>query len=215
LQVRSQTKYRAGLPAVSDISFTVGAGEIFGYLGPNGSGKSATVKMLTGLLEPSRGVILHRGEDIRRDTVACKRRIGFVPEEPYLYPFLSGWECIELAETLRDLPRKKWEPLAQAMLEDFLLHRHRHSLLASYSKGMRQRVLLIAAMIHDTEILILEDPFSGLDVTRVLVLRRVADLLGQRGKAILFSSPLVELVEKTCTHLLVLRRGSGAGLLPH
>lgn len=207
LTVRGLTKTYSGIPAVEDVSFSIGAGETLGYLGPNGSGKSTTVKVIAGLLEPTRGEVLFHGEPIRGMLEEYKRRIGYVPEEAQLYGFLTGWEYLEMVATLRGLPRERFEKKAAALLECLAMYPHRHSAIASYSKGMRQRILLISAVLHDPELLILDEPFSGLDVTTTLILRKAIQLLSERGKAIFFCSPVIEVVEKICTHLLLLRRG--------
>ena len=207
LSVNGLTKTYAGIPAVDNISFSIGAGETLGYLGPNGSGKSTTVKVIAGLLDPTRGEVLFHGDPIRGILEDYKRRIGYVPEEAHLYGFLTGWEYIEMVATLRGLPRERFEQKAAALLESLAMYPHRHSAIASYSKGMRQRILLISAVIHDPELLILDEPFSGLDVTTTLILRKALKLLGESGKAIFFCSPVIEVVEKICSHLLLLRRG--------
>jgi ABC-2 type transport system ATP-binding protein len=176
-------------------------------LGPNGAGKSTIVKMITGLLEPSRGQILFRGEPVAPRSGAFKRSLGYLPEQPELYHFLSGWEYLELVATLRGLNRTKFREKAAAMLQAFTLYDSRDGHIGSYSKGMRQRVVVIAALMHDPELLVLDEPFSGLDVTSAMVLRRVILRLSQERKAIFFSSPVFEQADKLCTHLLVLKRG--------
>ncbi len=202
------TKRYAGRPAVADVSFAIRPGEILGYLGPNGSGKSTTVKVLAGLMPPTHGRTLFHGRNIHADLVAYKRALGYVPEECNLYTHLTGWEYLELVGTLRGLERRRFAERAAALLESLTLYPHRHSPISAYSKGMRQRVMLIASLLHDPEILILDEPFSGLDVTCALVFRKVLRLFAQAGKAVFFCSPVLEVVEKVCSHLLVLRQGS-------
>jgi ABC-2 type transport system ATP-binding protein len=208
LEARNLTKCYSGLPAVSNVSFAIKPGEILGYLGPNGSGKSTTVKMITGLLEPTRGEVLFCGANIKRDLIAYKRVLGYVPEEALLYPYLSGWEYLELVGTLRGMEPRLLRRRADALLELFLLHPHRHGTIASYSKGMRQRILLIAAIMDDPQVLIFDEPLSGLDVTSALVFRKLVKSLGRQGKVIFYCSHVLEVVEKLCTHLLVLNRGN-------
>jgi ABC-2 type transport system ATP-binding protein len=201
------TKSYSGLPAVSDVSFALHAGEILGYLGPNGAGKSTTVKILTGLLEPTRGEVMFHGANIRSDLLEYKRRIGYVPEEIQLYGHLTGWEYLELIGALRDLSRRVFAEKSKALLEEFSMYKHRDAPLSSYSKGMRQRIQIIAALMHDPELIILDEPFSGLDVTSALIFRRVIKLLSERERATFFCSHVLEVVEKVCTHLVVLRKG--------
>src|SRR5205809_5684148 len=151
LEVRQLTKLYTGVPAVDHVSFAIRPGEILGYLGPNGAGKSTTVKMLTGLLEPTSGRVLFHGQDIRRDLKGYQRRLGYVPEEPHLYPHLSGREYLQLAGRLRGIARRPLEIKMDELLRLIGLWNERNSPLASYSKGMRQKILLLAALLHAPE----------------------------------------------------------------
>jgi ABC-2 type transport system ATP-binding protein len=208
LEVRDLTKRYGPLTAIRDVSFSIRAGEILGVLGPNGSGKSTTVKSITGLIEPTRGTVLYHARPIGEDLSHYKHRLGYVPEQSDLYGFLTGWEYLELVATLRRLDRRRFRERATAMLEGLTLYHARNGLISSYSKGMRQRIVLIAALMHDPELLVLDEPFSGLDVASALVLRRVITRLAAEGKAIFFSSPVLEQAEKLCTHVTVLKHGA-------
>src|SRR6266542_2299009 len=171
LEVRDVTKRYGALTAVSRVGFTVRPGEVLGYLGPNGSGKSTTVKMLTGLLDPTAGEVRYDGRGIREDLIAYKRVLGYVPEEPFLYPYLSGREYLQMAARLRCLPERATGQKIDALLQLFTLYEHRFSTIGSYSKGMKQKVLIIAALVHDPELIIFDEPLSGLDVTTALIFR--------------------------------------------
>lgn len=208
LEVRHLSKRYKRIPAVNDISFHIAPGEIFGCLGPNGAGKSTTVKVLIGLIEPTRGEIFFKGKDVRADWPAFLRAVGYVPEEPNLYTQLTGREYLQLVGRLRGLPRAVLESRMDRMLRLFSLWEDRHVLLASYSKGMRQKILLSAALLHDPELLILDEPFSGLDVNTALVLRALIRALAAEGKMIFYSSHVLEVVEKVCTSVMILRKGS-------
>jgi len=210
LEVRSLTKYYEHTAAVRDVSFTIRPGEILGLLGPNGAGKSTTVKMLTGLLEPSDGRIFYRGRTVHDDFTAFQRRIGYVPEEAHLYPHLTGREYLQLTGRLRGMRRGALEPKMDEFLHAFGLWDDRHATLSSYSKGMRQKILLSAALLDDPEILILDEPFSGLDVTSALMLRTLLRSLAARGKIVLYSSHVLEVVEKVCSNVVILRNGEVA-----
>jgi ABC-2 type transport system ATP-binding protein len=207
LEALHLTKTFVGPPAVDSVSFTIRPGEILGYLGPNGAGKSTTVKMLTGLLEPTSGRVLFHGQDIRRDLKAYQRCLGYVPEEPHLYPHLSGREYLQLAGRLRGIPRRSLEPKMDELLRLIGLWDDRHASLASYSKGMRQKILLLAALLHDPELLILDEPFSGLDVNAAMILRSLLHSFAARRKMILYSSHVLEVVEKVAHTVLILRKG--------
>lgn len=189
------------------VSFSARAGEITGYLGPNGSGKSTTMKMITGLMDTTSGTILFLGESIGRDLVAYKRRFGYVPEEPHLYSHLSGLEYLIMVAQLRNLPPRPALDCIDGLLRLFSLHSNRHTAIAAYSKGMRQKLLLSAALLHNPDLLILDEPFSGLDVETSLVLRSLIQELASRGKAVLFSSHELETVERVCSHVVILNRG--------
>ena len=207
LETRELSKSYASIPAVKNVTFSLQPGQVLGCLGPNGSGKSTTVKMLTGLLEPTRGKVLFHGEDIHKDLVAFRRCLGYVPEEASLYPYLSGREYLEMIGILRGIERPRLDQKIDALLELFAMHPHRHGVMASYSKGMRQRILLIAALMDNPPILIFDEPLSGLDVTTALILKTLIRMLGQQGRAIFYCSHVLEVVEQVCSHLLILRRG--------
>ncbi len=207
LEVAKLTRTFHQQPVVNEVSFAIRPGEILGYLGPNGSGKSTTVKMLTGLLEPTSGNAFYRGSDIRRNLHAYQRVLGYVPEEPHVYPYLTGREYLQLAGRLRDLPEQQLNAKIDALLDLFSLFEHRHSAISSYSKGMRQKILITAALLHNPEVLIFDEPLSGLDVTSALVFRNLMRSLASEGKVILYSSHVLEVVEKICTRVLILRKG--------
>src|SRR5215831_16036263 len=196
LEVRHVTKLYSGIPAVSEVSFLAPAGEITGYLGPNGSGKSTTLKMITALIEPTEG-----------DILAHRQRLGYVPEEPHLYPHLTGAEHLEMVGQLRGLPSKPLAEKIAGLLNLFSLYEDRYVPIASYSKGMRQKVLLAAALLHNPEIILLDEPFSGLDVNSALVLRTVIQELAARGKVVLFSSHDLEIVERVSSRVVILHKG--------
>jgi ABC-2 type transport system ATP-binding protein len=207
LEVRGLTKRYRGVPAVNDLNFTLAPGEILGYVGPNGSGKSTTVKMLTGLLDPSEGRILFHGRDVLEDLVGFKRRIGYVPEEPYLYTHLSGLEYLTLVGRLRGIEAQVLNRRAEELLGLFDLRESRFSPLTAYSKGMRQRVMIAAALLADPQLIILDEPFSGLDVSAALMFRALLQELAQGVRMILFSSHVLEVVEKLCSKVVILHRG--------
>jgi ABC-2 type transport system ATP-binding protein len=207
LELQHVTKRFSGIPAVDDVSFTARPGEVTGYLGPNGSGKSTTMKMITGLIEMSTGKILFEGLPIQTDPLAYKQRMGYVPEEPHLYGHLSGLEYLIMVGQLRGLPAKPTAARIDQLLRLLQLHGDRHVPISSYSKGMRQKVLITAALLHNPELLLLDEPFSGLDVSTGLVLRSLIQELAARGKVVLFSSHELETVERVCSRVVILHRG--------
>ena len=212
LELRDVSKCFAGITAVDRVSFRARAGEVTGFLGPNGSGKSTTMKMITGMMEATSGEILFDCERIHRDLLAYKQRLGYVPEEPQLYPHLTGLEYLVMVSQLRGLApttaaaRVIGEKI-EGLLRLFSLHSDRHSPISNYSKGMRQKILISAALLHNPDLLLLDEPFSGLDVATGLVLRSLIQELAARGKVVLFSSHELETVERVSTRVVILHRG--------
>ena len=207
LEAVQLTKRYSSIPAVENLSFNLKPGEVLGCLGPNGSGKSTTVKMLTGLLEPSRGTVCFEGRNIQENLTSYRADLGYVPEEAHLYPYLTGWEYLDMVGTLRNMPRELMESKIEAFLELFSLRAAQQAAMGTYSKGMRQRILLIAALMHDPEIFIFDEPLSGLDVTSALIFKNLVQALGRAGKMVFYCSHVLEVVEKVCTDVLILRRG--------
>jgi ABC-2 type transport system ATP-binding protein len=207
LQAVALAKFYGSVPAVREVTFRLEPGQVLGYLGPNGSGKSTTVKVLTGLLQPTHGQVLFEGQDIQNDLVSYRKRLGYVPEEANLYPFLTGEEYLEMIGTLRAMSPSRMKSKISSLLELFSLFPRRHVSLGSYSKGMRQRILLIAALMDNPDVLILDEPLSGLDVTSVLIIKNLIQAFSIRGKAIFYCSHILEVVEKVCSQLLILRKG--------
>ncbi|MGC2161543.1 MAG: ABC transporter ATP-binding protein [Silvibacterium sp.] len=207
LELRRVSKHFSGIPAVDDVSFCARPGEVTGYLGPNGSGKSTTMKMITGLIEMTSGHILFEGKAIQDDLISYKRRMGYVPEEPYLYNHLSGTEYLTMVSQLRGLPRRESAERIDGLLRLLSLHDDRHASISGYSKGMRQKVLIAAALLHNPELVLLDEPFSGLDVGSALILRSLIQELAARGKVVLFSSHELDTVERVCSRVVILHHG--------
>jgi ABC-2 type transport system ATP-binding protein len=207
LEVRGVTKRYGALTAVRNISFTVGPGEVLGYLGPNGSGKSTTVKMLAGLMPPTFGTIRFDGRDIQDDLIAYKAQVGYVPEEANVYTYLTAPEHLRLCGRLRHIAPGPLEEKIDRFLRILNLDTDRHAALSSFSKGMRQKVLLAAALIHNPRVVILDEPVSGLDVSTALVLRTIVKALAADGRVIFYSSHELDTVEKLSTRVMILRTG--------
>jgi ABC-2 type transport system ATP-binding protein len=207
LEARSLTKYYSAIPAVRGLSFQLEPGGILGLLGPNGSGKSTTVSILTGLLEPSGGHVLFDGRDVRDDLLTYKAKIGYVPEEAVLYTYLTGPEYLSLIGNLRGLPARALQSRIDGFLSLFNLRDDAEAPLSAYSKGMRQKILISAALLHDPTIVILDEPNSGLDVTTTLVLRSLVQTLAGEGRMIVYSSHVLEIVERVATDVVILNEG--------
>jgi len=209
-EVRDLRKHFSGIPVLHGVSFHIDRGEILGYLGPNGSGKSTTVKIIAGLLDATSGRLSLDGVNVDDDPPAFRRRLGYVPEEPNLYTHLTAIEYLRLVGLLRDQPSAPLDAHITTLLRLLDLEQASYGQLSSFSKGMRQRVLLAAALLHDPDLLILDEPFSGLDVNASLMLRALLQALCRRGKMILFSSHRMDVVETLCSRVLILHRGRAA-----
>jgi ABC-2 type transport system ATP-binding protein len=207
LELKNVYKSYRGIPAVENVSFSMAAGEMVGFLGPNGAGKSTTVKIITGMLRPNAGRVLFEGRDIRDDMVAFRRVIGYVPEEAHLYGYMSGVEFLQLVGRLRGFPEALIEAKATRLLKLLHLESAQHSPISTYSKGMRQRVLISAALLHDPQLLIFDEPLSGLDVISARLLKDLLELLAAEGKAVLYISHVLEVVEQVCSRVVVIDRG--------
>jgi ABC-2 type transport system ATP-binding protein len=207
LKARGLTKRYDGLLAVDRVSFCVHHGEVLGYLGPNGSGKSTTVNMVVGLLDPASGDILLDGRSRIDDPIAYKRRIGYVPEEPYLYTHLTAAEYLTLVGGLRGIPHETLERKTTELLRLFHLWDARYATMTAFSKGMRQRVLLAAALLHNPDLLVLDEPFSGLDVNAALLFQSLIRMFAKGGGMVLFSTHRFDMVRKLCSRAVIISKG--------
>lgn len=207
LEVTGLTKTYGGVLAVRDLSFSARPGQVIGFLGPNGSGKSTSIRVLTGLLRATGGRVCWNGADIQNQLLDYQARLGYVPEEPHLYQYLTAPEYLQLVGGLRDLPRATVARRIDRYLELFHLDTDRYAPLSSFSKGMRQKVLIAAALLHDPDLVVLDEPNSGLDVASTLVLRTLVRTLAERGKVIVYSSHVLDIVEKVCSEVLILHQG--------
>jgi ABC-2 type transport system ATP-binding protein len=207
LEAHGLTKYYSAIPAIRDVSFRITPGGVLGLLGPNGSGKSTTVSIVTGLLEPSGGSVRLDGRDVRDDLLEYKARIGYVPEEAVLYSYLTGPEYLSLVGHLRGLRDAVLRRRIDGFLQLFNLQDDAEAAMSAYSKGMRQKILISAALLHDPSIIVLDEPNSGLDVTTTLVLRSLVQALAAEGRIIVFSSHVLESVEQVATDVLILHDG--------
>lgn len=204
-----QNLYRSfrGIPAVENVSFRIAPGEVVGFLGPNGAGKSTTVKIITGLLRPNDGRVIFDGQNILDDMVSFRSILGYVPEEAHLYSYLSGLEYLQLVGRLRGLSEALIEAKATNLLRLLHLASWQYSPISSYSKGMRQRVLIAAALLHDPKLLIFDEPLSGLDVVSARLFKDLLELLAAQGKSILYISHVLEVVEQLCNRVIVIAKG--------
>lgn len=190
------------------VSFEIGRGEVTGLLGPNGAGKSTTIKILTGILEPGSGRVVVDGLDLPRQALELKRRIGYVPEAAELYESLSAREFLELCGRLHDIEDAPLHRRIDALLEAFGLADKGHGDLGSFSKGMRQKVLISAALLHDPSVIFLDEPLTGLDVESAVLVKTLLASLAAHGRTVLYSSHVLDVVERICTRVLIIDKGT-------
>jgi ABC-2 type transport system ATP-binding protein len=207
LELHNVSKSYRGIPAIAKVNFRVGAGEIVGYLGANGSGKSTTVKIITGILQPNDGQVLFEGKNIRNDLLAFRAKLGYVPEEAHVYTYLSGMEYLQLVGRLRGMGERLIKVKAFNLLRLLGLESWRHSPISAYSKGMKQRVLIAAALMHDPKLLVFDEPLSGLDVDSARLFKDLMHQLAASGKGILYISHVLEVVEQICDRVVVIAKG--------
>ena len=211
LDIQGLTKYYGALQAIRDVSFIVRPGEVVGLLGPNGSGKSTTVKILTSLLRPSSGDVCFDGRPIFTDLTAYKAALGYVPEEPHLYSYMTGPEYLQLVGRLRKIPDARLDEKTDRLLRVLDIYDDRYQTMSAYSKGMRQKILIAAAVLHNPRLLVLDEPFSGLDVSAARVLKAFVRALTDEGKMVVFSSHVLEVVEQVCSRVVILKDGRVVG----
>ncbi len=193
--------------ALHDVSFRISPGEMVGLLGPNGAGKTTTIKILCGILAAGRGRVKIADFELPQQHFEAKRITGYVPEAAGLYESLSGTEFLELSGRLQGVPEKTLQARIRVLLEVFDLHNVRVARISGYSKGMRQKILLSAALLHNPGLLLLDEPLSGLDVATSILIKDLLAALSAHGKTILYSSHVLDVVEKICPRALIIDRG--------
>jgi ABC-2 type transport system ATP-binding protein len=193
--------------ALQHLDLHVAPGEIVGLLGPNGAGKSTTVKILTGLIRPSSGRAFVAGFDIVQEALEAKRHLGYVPEQPVVYDALSADEFLEVIAALHHLDVEAARRRRDELLDLLDLGHARHQRLSAYSKGMKQKVVLAAALIHRPQVLILDEPLDGLDANSARVVKELLRSLATQGRTVLFCSHILEVVERVCSRLVIIDKG--------
>ena len=210
--VNDLKKYFDEVKAVDGISFEVKAGEVFGLLGPNGAGKTTTIKCILGLLNPDEGKVQVLGMDPERDEIEVKKRIGYVADEPLIYKSLTPREVFEFVASIRGLSQQEVEPRARAYLDSLEATSYADKIIATLSHGNKQKIQIIAALLHEPDLLIMDEPLSGLDARSVKVVKEILELHTQRGGAVLFSTHIMEVAEELCDRIAIINKGKIAGI---
>lgn len=197
----------SGVKAVDNVTFTVDDGEIFGFLGPNGAGKSTTIKCMTGILGFTEGSIVINGADIRDNAVEAKKKIGFVPDEHVIYEGLTGMQYLNFIADVFEVDTDRRKALMDKYLPLFGMQTKIVDKISSYSHGMKQKISVLAALIHEPEVFILDEPMTGLDPQSSFELKNIMTEYAKSGKTVFFSSHVLEVVEKLCTKVAIIDKG--------
>ena len=207
IELKSLTKKYGDYTAVDDLNLSVQKGEIFGFIGPNGAGKTTTIKMIGGILAPSAGTVKITGIDIQQEPEKAKGKIGFIPDRPYLYEKLTGLEFLKFTADLYGVPDDIFSQKAQQNLEMFSLADWSDELIESYSHGMKQRLIMSAALLHDPEVIIVDEPMVGLDPAAILMVKDLFQRLAQKGVTIFMSTHTLVVAEDICERIGVINKG--------
>ena len=203
----SKSYNKGAVKAVDNLNLTVDAGEIFGFLGPNGAGKTTTIKMMVGLLKPESGTVRINGHSITEDPLAVKRSISYVPENPEVYEKLTGIEYLNFMGDVYSVPAAQRSERIYHLLDIFSLSSTVGDLIQSYSHGMRQKIVLVGALLHEPEVFILDEPMVGLDPRSSNNLKKYMRESCKRGKTVFFSTHILEVAEKLCDRIGIIHQG--------
>lgn len=208
LEIRNLSKtFPGGKKAVDDLSLSVEAGDIFGFIGHNGAGKTTTIRAVVGVMDFEQGEILINNVDIRRDPVFCKSQLAYLPDNPDLYDYLTGIQYLNFIADIFEVPADKRQSLIGRYADLFELTANLGDLISSYSHGMRQKLALIGALVHEPKLLVLDEPFVGLDPQAAFRVKEVFKELCQNGAAIFFSTHVLEVAEKLCNKIGIIMHG--------
>jgi len=206
LEVAGLTKRFGSYTAVDEVSFSVKAGEIFAFLGPNGAGKTTTIKMLAGLLKPDGGAITICGHDMAQDPAACKQLTAYIPDRPYLYEKLTGYEFLQFVASLYNLPREQFAT-TEHYLQLFDLMDWQHHLIECYSHGMRQKIIMTSAFMLDCPLIIVDEPMVGLDPKSARIVKELLKNHARKGNSIFLSTHSLEIAEELCDRIAIIVQG--------
>ena len=203
----SKTYSKGGKPAVDDLDLFVNDGEIFGFIGPNGAGKSTTIKMLTGIIPPDSGSVVINGEDMIEDPVEAKKLVGYVPDSPDLYERLTGIEYLDFLGDIYEVPAEVRQERIKKYAEMFEMSENLNDQIKSYSHGMRQKIVVMGALLHDPEVWILDEPMVGLDPRAAHLLKEEMRNHCKKGNTVFFSTHVLEVAEKLCDRIGIISHG--------
>jgi len=207
ITIRHLSKQYTGKTVLNDINLDIYPGQVIGYIGPNGAGKSTTVKILTGVIQDFQGDITVAGKDLRKDVLEIKKIIGYVPELAELYDLLTPREYLTFVGKLYHLPDNVIEERSKRMLDSFGMLDSLDKRMDSFSKGMKQKILLSSSLLHNPSIVIFDEPLSGLDVNAVIMVKELLQVMKQEGKTIVYCSHVMDVVEKVSDRIVLIDKG--------
>ena len=199
--------YKSDRPAIKDLSLEIKSGDIFGFIGHNGAGKTTTIKSVVGILEFEKGDIFIDGVSIKENPIECKKKIAYIPDNPELYDALTGIQYLNFIGDIYKVPRKEREELIKIYSDTFEITKSLGDLISSYSHGMKQKLAIISALIHKPKLLILDEPFVGLDPKASHILKQIMKDICKDGGAIFFSTHVLEVAEKLCNKIAIIKNG--------
>ncbi|MEN6420687.1 MAG: ABC transporter ATP-binding protein [Smithella sp.] len=208
IEISKLTKDYGTTVAVNKLNLNIAAGEIYGFIGPNGAGKTTTIRMMGGILAPTSGDIIIGGVNIRQDPVKVKKTIGFVPDRPFLYEKLTGMEFLRFSADLYDVDRDTFSQKAKNLLQQFVLWNWADELIEAYSHGMKQRLIIASALLHDPPILIIDEPMVGLDPQAVHMVKDILKELAARQTTIFISTHTLSIAEDLCHRIGLIHKGT-------
>ncbi len=208
IELKNLTKRYGNTLAVNNISLSVAKGEICGFIGPNGAGKTTTIRMMGGVLAPTEGSIIIDGINMADDPESVKRRIGFIPDRPFLYEKLTGMEFMRFSADLYSVDERIFLEKAQALLKKFAILDWAHELIESYSHGMKQRLIISAALLHDPAVIVVDEPMVGLDPAAIRMVKDMLRDLAKKGTTIFMSTHTLAVAEDICDRIGIIHRGS-------
>jgi len=207
IELKDLTKTYGTYTAVQRLSLSIGRGEIFGFIGPNGAGKTTTIKMMGGVMAPTEGTITIAGIDMQAEPRKAKRKVGFIPDRPFLYEKLTGLEFMQFTADIYGVPEEQFPDKAAAILALFSLADWSNELIESYSHGMKQRLIMAAALLHDPEVLIVDEPMVGLDPLAIIMVKNLFKRLASQGVTIFMSTHTLKVAEDICDRIGIIVRG--------
>ena len=207
IELKDLTKKYGDFEAVNDLNLSVQKGEVFGFIGPNGAGKTTTIKMMSGILEPTKGTVSIAGINMQHEPEKAKSKIGFIPDRPYLYEKLSGIEFLKFTADLYGVSEETFKASAYEILKNFSLADWADDLIESYSHGMKQRLIMSAALLHDPEVIIVDEPMVGLDPAAIIMVKALFRKLAGEGVTVFMSTHTLKVAQDTCDRIGVINKG--------